>query len=88
MSKPHQSKAEYEAEIIRIAAEREFVVHRYGVAHTLFRKTSKRMLAEGRLVLVAQNARSFYYRTPEAVQLEREIEAFTLTPDPKASEIL
>lgn len=83
--KPNNPSREvFEASILHIANDHRFVVHRYGNAHALFRKTTKRMAKEGRLVMVAQNKRSFYYLSPAMAELEAAEREFTLTQDPIA----
>jgi len=82
MTKPHGQPLQMsEAEILAIAHEREFFVAKYGNSHERLRKKCRRMKKDGLLVLVSRNSRGFNYRSPEAVELDKAIDDFTLTPD-------
>lgn len=70
-----------EREILAIAAVREFFVSKYGTSHEKLRKKCRRMMKDGFLVLVSSNKRGFNYRTPEAVELDKACDEFTLVPD-------
>ena len=62
MSKP---KVWTHAEILDIAAQREFAVHKYSWAQQNVRKMTRRLCKDGKLAMVASDGTHFYYRTPK-----------------------
>lgn len=70
-----------EAQILAIAAEREFYVQRFGERHEKLRKLTRRMQKDGKLRLVKRTTRGFNYTTPEAAYFDRVEQEFALQPD-------
>ena len=70
-----------EEQILTIANEREFFVHRFGERHEKLRKLTRRMCKDSKLRMVNQTSRGFTYSTPEAAYLDRVEREFALQPD-------
>lgn len=54
-----------EAEVLAMAACRDFIVHKYRDRHEKLRKLTRRMCRDGKLVMVMYDGKQFYYRTPK-----------------------
>lgn len=70
-----------EEQILAIANEREFFVHRFGYRHEKLRKLTRRMCKDGKLRMVNRTSRGFTYSTPESLHFDRVVREFTLESD-------
>lgn len=75
-----------EEQILAIADDREFFVHKYGERHEKLRKLTRRMCKDGKITLVQSNSRGFNYLSPRLAQLSMAIDEFLLTSDPLSPE--
>lgn len=69
-AKRHRRGQWTEAEILAVAAHRDFVVSKYRWSHASLRKKTRRMVADGKLFMVLFDGRQFYYRTKDENRYE------------------
>ena len=55
----------HEAKILHIARNADFMVPIHTIADRDLRKKTRRMVADGKLVLVYRSSANFFYRTPK-----------------------